>query len=290
MKKVIILLLAVCMLCSGCSSELLAVLSNESGFFYRLSERGEDDLYLTEGTVCQIREDENLELVRLAAEKDSTVTVTGKQKSVKGDIRLVYTAPDGTETLIADGDDTDIDTVIEVRKGIGKIGFIPVRSSGSPERKSVYDFDFRLKAGEGVTFKGHGSKEVESPEPLEAPESEEIREKLDTLEEPEWEDAFPEVEDRWPESIVFKTDGLYAKPLIVDFDMEQSGKISVAYAARSGKLRLKIVNDAGEVYFEKADIRAGDEEENIVDIDEGTYWVYLYAEYYGGEIVIKPEG
>lgn len=77
------------------------------------------------------------------------MTVTGKSRPVKGDIRLVYTAPDGTETVIADKDDRDIDEIVSVQKGEGAIGFIPCGSADRQSTEAVVDFDFQIKAAEG---------------------------------------------------------------------------------------------------------------------------------------------
>ena len=76
----------------------------------------------------------------------------------------------------------------------------------------------------------------------------------------------------------------------MDFDVEEPGEISLSYKAEMGKLQIKIENESGEIYFEEADIQAGDEKETSLDIDEaGAYWIYLYAEYFGGEVVLKPK-
>ncbi len=56
MKKGIILLLAVCLFCCGCSPRLIAELSDHSGFFYRFSAGSRDGLYLVKGTACQSTE------------------------------------------------------------------------------------------------------------------------------------------------------------------------------------------------------------------------------------------
>lgn len=274
MKKGIILLLAVCLFCCGCSPRLIAELSDHSGFFYRFSAGSRDGLYLVKGTACQSKEDENLILLRLAAEEDSTVTVTGKSRPVKGDIRLVYTAPDGTETVIADKDDRDIDEIVSVQKGEGAIGFIPCGSADRQSTEAVVDFDFQIKAAEGVKLTGH------EPEGLE---------ELELTEKTRRKEAFPEIKDKWPESIVFDLKGIYAQPLIADIEVEEPVAVSVVYASTGGEMRLKIENENGEVYFDKDNVRAVDAGDYTVDLDEaGTYRILLYAKYLEGEIEIRP--
>ena len=108
MKRGIALLIAVCLFCSGCSSELLAGLSGQSSYFYRFIAQGENGQYKVKGTAYQAKEGKNLVLVRLAAENNSTVTVRGKQKAVKGNAQLVYTAGDGTEVLLAEAKDGEV--------------------------------------------------------------------------------------------------------------------------------------------------------------------------------------
>ena len=39
--------------------------------------------------------------------------------------------------------------------------------------------------------------------------------------------VFPGIENNWPESIVFDLDGLYAQPLIVDFEGKEPMHVSV---------------------------------------------------------------
>lgn len=298
MKRGIALLLAACLLCSGCSTELLAGLSGRSSYFYRFAAKGEDGLYKVKGSAYQAEEDKNLILVRLTAQEDSTVAIKGKQKAVKGNVQLVYTAFDGTETLIAEAKDREIDTIVSVQKGEGTIGFIPCGSANGQKAEAVVDFDFQIKAGEKVNLSGNEQQEIKPVERPEEPKKpEEIRKATEEREAEEFpgkpglEDiGFPGIEDNWPENLLIRVDGLYARPLMMDFDVEEPAKISICYTAEKGKLRIKIVNESGELYFEEPDIQAGDEKETSLEIDgAGTYWIYLYAEYFGGEVVISPQ-
>lgn len=298
MKRGIALLLAVCLVCSGCSTELLAGLSGRSSYFYRFAAKGEGGLYKVKGSAYQAVEDKNLILVRLTAQEDSTVAIQGKQKTVKGNIQLVYTAFDGTETLIAEADDREIDTIVSVQKGEGTIGFIPCGSAKGQKAEAVVDFDFQIKAGEKVNLSGNEQQEikpVERPEEPKKPEeiriATEEREEEGFLGKPDLEDiGFPGIEDNWPENLLIRVDGLYAQPLMMDFNVEESAKISICYTVKKGKLRIKIVNESGELFFEEPNIQAGDEKETSLEFDgAGTYWIYLYAEYFGGEVVISPK-
>ncbi len=285
MKRGIALLIAVCLFCSGCSSELLAGLSGQSSYFYRFIAQGENGQYKVKGTAYQAKEGKNLVLVRLAAENNSTVTVRGKQKAVKGNVQLVYTAGDGTEVLLAEAKDGEVDTIVSVQKGEGTIGFIPCESAEGQKAEAVIDFDFQIEGGEGVNLTGHEPEEIK---PSESPKK--LREADSSKEAGLADIGFPGIENDWPEKLLIKVDGLYARPLIMDFDVEEPGEISLSYKAEMGKLQIKIVNESGEIYFEEADIQAGDGKETSLDIDEaGAYWIYLYAEYFGGEVVLKPK-
>ena len=75
------------------------------------------------GTAHQEANSPVLQLTSLSAKKDTEITITGTLKNQSGYAKLVYTAEDGEQTIIADGNDGAFSTAVTIKKGVGVIHF-----------------------------------------------------------------------------------------------------------------------------------------------------------------------
>lgn len=253
---------AVCILISGCGAGITmsgdgfavevsqGIFNKHSTYFERYSSEREENTCRVRGTIHQAADDQNGELILVTAEGgNGSMAVTGSMKCEKGSIRLIYIAPDGTETLIAEGTARKMDVQVDVAEGEGEITF------ASDGENSVCTLDIKVEAGENVNFsdsmeEGESTenfedietlKNIETPETMEVPEvmeAPEVTEAPEAAESPERRKAKPdfteendklekpekplkeidglesigikEIEDNWPESIRYHADGLYA--------------------------------------------------------------------------------
>ena len=237
MKKITVLLIITCMLLSGCGVRMsmadkdvnivssAGLFNQHSSYFDRYSAEKDETTCKVKGILHQAANDRNGIITYVTAQDGiGALTVTGNMNCTKGSLQLVYMSQDGTETLIYDGTERKIDAQIDVTEGEGSICFI-----GNGE-SSVCEFDIKMEAGSGVTFDSI-MEEVESIEDF----------------------GLDEIEDNWPESIRYSSDGVYADPMSVNFDE----------------------NDPKGTY--------------TVDIDKkGTYQVLIYAKYHKGSVEITP--
>lgn len=188
MKKIVIVSMLVCVVLCGCRAGVsvagvdsnteisVGIFNGSTSYFDCYSIDKDEDSCRVKGTLHQAANDDNGELVCLtAAEDGGSVNVTGKMECKRGTLRLVYTAPDGTETLLAAGTDKKIDVQVDAPQGEGRIGF------ASDGERAVCDFSIKIKAGEGVTFAGIRERD----ETLEEIEEIEIPEKTEEILEPE---------------------------------------------------------------------------------------------------------
>ena len=161
MKKTAVFTAAACILLSGCGvgiaipgSDSAVELSTDifheqSTFFERYTSEKDEKICRVRGTIHQAADDQNGGLAYVMAEAGSgSLTVTGSMVCRDGSIRLIYIAPDGTETLIAEGTDRKLDVQIDAPEGEGEISF------ASDGRSAVCTFDIKLEAGENVSFSG----------------------------------------------------------------------------------------------------------------------------------------
>lgn len=257
------------------------------------------------GTLHQAADDRNAIITYVTAQDGiGSMTVTGSMNCTKGSVRLVYMAPDGTETLISDGSVRKIDAQIDVAEGEGTIGF------ASDGKSSVCEFNIKAEAEGSVTF-ANIMEEEESSEGIEYLDKPEKPEKLweeelegmqiglegtrddfesleERLEDVEYSGFDEIIEDNWPESIHYNGDGVYADPMSVNFEVDEPMALSVSCLTTGGKLRLKIVDNSnfGEiVYFDKTNPKGT----YTVNIDKkGTYKVLIYAKYHKGSVEITP--
>ncbi|PNV59840.1 hypothetical protein C0033_22360 [Clostridium sp. chh4-2] len=182
MKKRI-LLLAICLLCTGCSSpvnsrsnasveissasaaELIEPIETDDHSAFEAVEAGdtetggitqtyynplhahaEKDHYELSGKII-LKEQRGL--IKIEAPEDTDLTVKGSITRVMGEIQLIYLDSDGTSVTLAnmetDGDQTlEIDTTVHTKTGKGSIYF-----SGS---SSEYDFDLSLWPSDDINY------------------------------------------------------------------------------------------------------------------------------------------
>lgn len=89
------------------------------------------------GTAHQEANSPVLQLTSLSAKNNTEITITGTLKNQSGYAKLVYTAEDGEQTIIADGNDGAFSTAVVIKKGIGVIHF-----TGD---NIICDFDLDIK-------------------------------------------------------------------------------------------------------------------------------------------------
>lgn len=300
MKKTAVFTVAACILLSGCGvgiaipgSDSAVELSTDifheqSTFFERYTSEKDEKICRVRGTIHQAADDQNGGLAYVMAEGGSgSLTVTGSMVCRDGSIRLIYVAPDGTETLIAEGTDRKLDVQIDAPEGEGEISF------ASDGRSAVCTFDIKLEAGENVSFsgsmeEGESTETLEQMENTEIPEELEAPEDLENIEIPEDIGMEEIIEDNWPESIRYHADSVYANPMSVTFQIDEPMTLSLVCKTRDGRLRLKLAGSEG------SDSRVLFDEKNpdgayTVKIDRpGEYKALFYAEYHVGSVEIVP--
>lgn len=134
MKKITILLVVTCMLLSSCGVRIsmadedvdiessVGLFNQHSSFYDRYSAQKDETTCKVKGTLHQAADDRNAIITYVTAQDGiGSMTVTGSMNCTKGSLRLVYMAPDGTETLISDGSVRKIDAQIDVAEGEGSI-------------------------------------------------------------------------------------------------------------------------------------------------------------------------
>ncbi len=196
----------VCILSSGCGAGITisgdgfavevsqGIFNKHSTYFERYSSEREENTCRVRGTIHQAADDQNSGLILVTAEGgNGSMAVTGSMKCEKGNIRLIYIAPDGTETLIAEGTTRKMDVQVDVAEGEGEITF------ASDGESSVCTFDIKVEAGENVNFsdfmeegesieniedteKLKNTKNIEMPEVMEVPEAMETSEVMEVPE------------------------------------------------------------------------------------------------------------
>lgn len=235
-----------------------------SSYFSQYSAENNNGQSRMRGTVYLAENDAILETVNV--EKDATITVMGYIESIEGDARLIYTAEDGTEILIADCDNSSFDKTVTIPMGKGNISF----AAYSP--KAVCDFDIQILWGDDVSLK---TESMESSLGIE-----EIGE-MSAIE-----DISNPVTDNWPESIRFDSEGMSAELYEFPLTIEEPMELSLSYITESGTLNMWIEDAGGRKIFNEKDIQTDD---YTVSIDKaGTYTVFLKAKYYYGSFVITP--
>ncbi|MBD5457616.1 MAG: hypothetical protein HDR27_03465, partial [Lachnospiraceae bacterium] len=108
-------------------------------------------------------------IVRMSAEEEQTAMVEGALDGKKGSLRLIYTAADGTETVIAECEDASYEA-FDVRLMVTEEESV-LKLSGNGDYE-VCDFEIFI-AGDGIRFNlGRGGKgdEMEAAEMPDMPE------------------------------------------------------------------------------------------------------------------------
>ena len=100
--------------------------AREENYFSSYTSRKKDETYQTNGNV-HLKDKKTLTM--LEASNDAQITVTGKLNPIEGDISLLYQAPDGTVTTLADSSGiADNSTIfinqpLDIPAGTGEIYF-----------------------------------------------------------------------------------------------------------------------------------------------------------------------
>lgn len=303
MKRMVIFLILACMILSGCSVVALSradsdmessvgIFNVHTSYFERYSSERDETTCKVRGTLYQAAGDDNTVIADLSVSEGSvSVDITGSMECTRGNLQLIYIAPDGTQTLIAEGVDKEIDMQMDVEEGEGSIAFI------GDEESAVCEFIIKIEATEGMTFTGimeHDSiedlEDMEDLEDIEESESPTIQEEIEMLEETIEDAGLDEIiENNWSESksIRYCGNGVYANPMSTRFQIDAPVTLSVSCATAGGKLRLKIVRmgilgDVGQsIYFDETNPDGA----YTVELDQkGTYKVLFYAKEHVGSV------
>lgn len=111
--------------------------NSSTSYFDNYEEKWDGNVFRVQGEV-HIAEDDNTGILSVNPEEDAEIHITGNFRKNKGEMRLVYEAPDGTSTVLAKseaGEDkqTDIDLPLTIKAGAGQFKLLG--------ENSVYTFD-----------------------------------------------------------------------------------------------------------------------------------------------------
>lgn len=313
---------AVCsmLMLSGCAAVPMAehnesavkIFGSSTGYYNDFTAGTEDGGYMIQGT-AHLGSDTGNSIVRMSAEEEQTATVEGALDGKRGSIRLVYTAADGTETVIAECEDAsyeafDVSLAVTEEESVLKL-------SGNGDNE-VCDFELFI-VGDGIRFNlGSGGKEeapeseesyeipevpdapeippvLEAPDVSDAPDMPDVPEAPDTPEIPDEPGlpSLPELDepivDNWPESISCVADGLTAWPFHFELPIDVPTTLSLSCVTEEGRLRIQIKDSGGKILFDEKKIDTDDFKLSIDAPDTCT--VSVWAEQYYGKFEIKPE-
>lgn len=297
------------------SESSVKIFGSQSAYYQDFTAREEEDGYLVQGT-ARLGTDNESCIVRMISDKETTAEVIGAVDCKEGSLRLVYTAPDGTETVLAECVDASYETIDASLTVTDEESTLKLAGSGKYE---VCEFEI-LIAGDDIDFYlGRGGTEdtevpeatedmeipevtedvkaPEAAEDVEAPEKMEdmeIPEVTEDMEIPEMEKTVPPPEaledpvtDNWPESIECVGDGLTGKPFCFDIPIEEAVELSLSCITEDGSLRIQIQDPDGRVVFDEDRIKKDDFRISIET--PGVYRVSVWAEQFVGKFGIKPE-
>lgn len=166
MKKMVVIILVLTLIMTSCSSAppdvssappdvssgLPDIFSGErnrskifnvsSSYFDNYTSGQFNSAYIVKGTLHK-EDDENTIITHIRAEKDIEITITGSLSSGV-DTELVYVAPDGTETKIADNSSEIFEVTLNVVSGDGTVKF-----KGEP---AIYDFEVQFELHDVVRY------------------------------------------------------------------------------------------------------------------------------------------
>ena len=114
--------------------------NGSTSYFNNYSSERQGEVFLSKGEV-HIAEDENTLLMAAEPEEDVEITIKGSFERKKGQMQLVYEAPDGKNTVIADSegekDITSVDIPFTIKAGKGCFKLLG--------ENSVFDFELRFE-------------------------------------------------------------------------------------------------------------------------------------------------
>ncbi|MDE5931496.1 MAG: hypothetical protein K2H40_03300, partial [Lachnospiraceae bacterium] len=154
----IIMAAAVCplLMLSGCAaapmmgdhSEIsLNIFGSHSVYYSDFTAGTEDGGYMVQGT-ANMGSDAECSVVRMSAEEEQTATVEGALDGKKGSLRLVYTAADGTETVIAECEDASYEAFDASLTVTEEESVLKLSGNGDYE---VCDFEIFI-VGDGIRY------------------------------------------------------------------------------------------------------------------------------------------
>lgn len=265
--------------CSGLTSDSIGISSSSTYFDHYKAERTEE-AYNIKGTIHQRKDDHNGGLTQVNAKNDAVIRISGTLARKKGNIELVYEAPDGTQILIADADTENLNQEVPIKEGSGSLRFEPVGED------AVYDFRLQMSCAEGVRYGGEdGLEELPPPEetlPGFENDGERAEEEL-----PDMAEADSSIlVDNWPERIGREDEGMTAQSLRFLLPITEPMTLRIDCTTDGGSLNMRIVDEAGSVYFDEKKISTQTYE---VEIDRtGNYQVIIEAKRHVGSFWISP--
>ena len=282
------------------SESAAQVFGSHSACYNDFTAQEDKDGYLVSGTL-HLGTDADSSVVRMKAEEETTATVKGLVDCKEGNLRLIYTAPDGTETVIAECEEASRETFNASLTVTKEESALELAGSGKYE---VCAFEM-LIAGDNLTFYLGRCAEDEMPEmtedfdTMEIPEEPEKPEASDTMEIPDTteipkEPGLQEIADRmendpiidnWPESIRCAAEGLNGEPLLFEMEIEEPRTLAISCITEKGKLRIQIQDSDGNIVFNEEKIKREDFEA-LIDTP-GLYTVYVWAEQFYGMFEIS---
>ncbi|WP_125143755.1 hypothetical protein [Clostridium transplantifaecale] len=111
--------------------------NSSTSYFDNYEEKWDGTVFRVQGEV-HIAEDDNTGILTVNPQDDTEIHITGNFRKNKGEMRLVYEAPDGTSTVLAksgtgENKQTDVDLPFTIKAGEGQFKLLG--------KNSVYTFD-----------------------------------------------------------------------------------------------------------------------------------------------------
>lgn len=150
MKKTFIMLLILAVLGTGCSQGGRGLIDVSTSYFNNYTAETSGGCRVVRGELYQAAGDDNGRIFnQVEAERDTLITVTGTMRCQKGNVKLVYTAPDGTQTVLAESGEEAVKTDAALKEGTGTIGF------AGDGKEAVCTFELMFEQAEGVAYMEH---------------------------------------------------------------------------------------------------------------------------------------
>lgn len=162
----------------GYSESTVRIFGAHSAYYIDFTAQSDKDGYLVQGT-AHLGSDCDSSIVEIKADEETTAKVTGFADCKRGSLRLVYTAPDGTQTVLVECEDGSYETFDVSLAVTEEEGVLELNGSGGYE---VCAFEIKI-AGEHISL--GGSAAVGESTISELPEEPEIPEELELPEIPE---------------------------------------------------------------------------------------------------------